>query len=110
MEIREGLLKDIEACVDRSMKKVQGDITINKMEWGEFREEIVQNFEKINYDKKCHDLLVSSGEKHGGNGTGVHMHGEQLINTGGGVSGGQGESGTHLAPISNWNSNYYRVS
>ena len=34
VEIREGLLKDIEACVDRSMKKVQGDmITINKMEW-----------------------------------------------------------------------------
>ena len=27
--------KYIEACVDRSMKKVQGDmITINKMEWG----------------------------------------------------------------------------
>ena len=83
VEIREGLLKDIEACVDRSMKKVQGDmITINKKEWGEFREEIVQNFEKINYDKKCHDLLVSSGEKHGGKGTGVHIvNEEQLINT-----------------------------
>ena len=25
VEIREGLLKDIEACVDRSMKKVQWD-------------------------------------------------------------------------------------
>ena len=98
VEIREGLLKDIEACVDRSMKKVQGDmITINKMEWGEFREEIAENFEKINYDKKCHDLLLSSGEKHGGEGIGVHMNGEQLINTGGGVAGGQGESGTHLA-------------
>ena len=98
VEIREGLLKDIEACVDRSMKKVQGDmITINKMEWGEFREEIVENFEKINYDKKCQGLLLSSGEKHGGKGTGVHMNGEQLINTGGGVAGGQGESGTHLA-------------
>ena len=47
VEIREGLLKDIEACVDRSMKKVQGDmITINKMEWGEFREEIVENLRK----------------------------------------------------------------
>ena len=81
VEIREGLLKDIEACVDRSMKKVQGDmITINKMEWGEFREEIAENFEKINYDKKCHDLLLSSGEKHGGEGTGVHMNGEQLSN------------------------------
>ena len=79
VEIREGLLKDIEACVDRSMKKVQGDmITINKMEWGEFREEIVQNLEKINYDKKCHDLLVSSGEKHGKKGTGVHMNVEKL--------------------------------
>ena len=33
-----------------------------------FRKEIVQNLEKINYDKKCHDLLVSSGEKHGGGG------------------------------------------
>ena len=98
VEIREGLLKDIEACVDRSMKKVQGDmITINKMEWGEFREEIVQNFEKINYEKKCHDLLVSSGEKHGKKGTGLHMNGEQLSNAGGGVSGGQGESGNHLA-------------
>ena len=102
VEIREGLLKDIEACVDRSMKKVQGDmITINKMEWGggEFREEIVENFGKINYDKKCHDLLLSSGEKHGGGGegTGVHNNGEQLINTRGGVAGGQGESGTHLA-------------
>ena len=98
VEIREGLLKDIEACVDRSMKKVQGDmITINKMEWGEFREEIAENFEKINYDKKCHDLLLSSGEKHGGEGTGVHMNGEQLSNAGGGVSGGQAESGTHLA-------------
>ena len=97
VEIREGLLKDIEACVDRSMNKVQGDmITINKKEWGEFKEEIVQNFEKINYDKKCHDLLVSSGEKPSGKGTGVHMNGEQFINTGGGVSGGQGESGTHL--------------
>ena len=30
-----------------------------------FRKEIVQNLEKINYDKKCHDLLVSSDEKHG---------------------------------------------
>ena len=69
VEIREGLQKGIEACIDRSMKKVPGDmITINKMEWGEFREEIVQHFEKINYDKKCHDLLVSSGEKHGGGG------------------------------------------
>ena len=86
VEIREGLLKDIEACVDRSMNKVQGDmITINKKEWGEFKEEIVQNFEKINYDKKCHDLLVSSGEKPSGKGTGVHMNGEQFINTGGGV-------------------------
>ena len=98
VEKREGLLKDIEACVDRSMKKVQGDmVNINKMEWGKFREEIVENFEKINYDKKCHDLLLSSGEKHGGEGTGVHMNGEQLINTGGGVAGGQGESGAHLA-------------
>ena len=98
VEIREGLLKDIEACVDRSMKKVQGDmITINKMEWGEFREEIVENFEKINYDKKCHDVLLSSGEKHGVERTGVHMTGEQLIETGGGVAGGQGDSGTHLA-------------
>ena len=100
VEIREGLLKDIEACVDRSMKKVQGDmITINKMEWGEVKEEIVQNFEKINYDKKCHvsiQLLVSSGEEHGGKGTGVHMNGEQLINTGGRVSGGQGERGAVL--------------
>ena len=100
VEIREGLLKDIEACVDRSMKKVQGEmITINKKEWGEFREGIVQDFEKINYDKKCHDLWVSSGEKHGEIGTGVDMTGEQLINTGGRVSGGQGESGTHLASI-----------
>ena len=98
VEIRDGLLKDIKACVDRSMKKVQGDmVAINKMEWGEFREEIVENVEKINYDKKCHDLLLSSGEKHGGEGTGVHNNGEQLINTGGGVAGGQGESGTHLA-------------
>ena len=98
VEIREGLLKDIEACVDRSTKKVQEDmISINKKNWGEFREEIVQNFEIINYDKKCHDLLVFSGEKHGGKGTRVHMNGEQLSNTGGGVSGGQGESGTHLA-------------
>ena len=39
-----------------------------------FREEIAQNFEKINCDKKCHDLLVSSGEKHGGKGTRVHMN------------------------------------
>ena len=98
VEIREGLLKDIEACVDRSMKKVQGEmIKINKMEWEEFREEIVENFEKINYDKKCHDLLLSSGEKHVGEGAGVHMNGEQLSNAGGGVSGGQAESGTHLA-------------
>ena len=74
VEIREGLLKDIEACVDRSTMKVQGEmIKINKMEWGEFREEIVENFEKINYDKKCHDLLLSSGEKHVGEGAGVHM-------------------------------------
>ena len=65
-----------------------------------FRKEIVQNLEKINYDKKCHDLLVSSGEKHGGGGgkgTGVHMNEKQLINTGGRVSGDQGESATHLA-------------
>ena len=81
VEIREGLLKDIEACVDRSMKKVQGEmIKINKIEWGEFREEIVENF-----------------EKHVGEGAGVHMDGEQLSNAGGGVSGGQAESGTHLA-------------
>ena len=43
---------------------------------------------------------MSSGEKHGGKGpkgTRVHMNGEQLSNAGGGVSGGQGESGTHLA-------------
>ena len=33
----------------------------------------------------------------GGKGTGVHMNEEQLINTGGGVSGDQGESATHLA-------------
>ena len=33
----------------------------------------------------------------GGEGTGVHMNGEQLSNVGGGVSGGQAESGTHLA-------------
>ena len=62
-----------------------------------FRKEIVQNLEKINYDKMCHDLLVSSVEKHGGEGTGVHMNEEQLINMGGGVSGDQGESATHLA-------------
>ena len=65
-----------------------------------FREEIVQNFEKINCDKKCHDLLVSSGEKHGGGGErdkGTYEYGEQLSNAGSGVSGGQGESGTHLA-------------
>ena len=97
VEIRESLIKDIEACVDRSMKKVQGDDSYKKDGMGEFKEGIVQNFEKINYDKKCHDLMVSSGEKHGGKGTGVHMNGEQLINTGGGMSGGQGESGTHLA-------------
>ena len=71
-------------------------ITINKKDWEEFREEIVQNFEKINYDKKCHDLLVPSVEKHGRKGTGVHMNGEHLVNTGGGVSGDQGENGTHL--------------
>ena len=40
---------------------------------------------------------MSSGEEPSGKGTRVHMNGEQLINTGGGVSGGQGESGTHLA-------------
>ena len=98
VEIREGLLEDIEACVDRSTRKVQEDMkTINEKDWAEFREEIVRNFEKINCDKKCHDLLVSSGEKHGGEGTGVHMNGEQLSNAGGGVSGGQAESGTHLA-------------
>ena len=33
----------------------------------------------------------------GGKGTGVHMNEEQLINMGGGVSGDQGESATHLA-------------
>ena len=60
-------------------------VIINKIEWREFREEIVQNSEKINYDKKCNDLLVSSGEKHGGKG--VHMNEEQLVNTGGRVSG-----------------------
>ena len=98
VEIREGLLKDIEACVDRSTKKVQEDMkTINEKDWGEFREEIVRNLEKINCDKKCLDLLVSSGERHVGEGTGVHMDGEQLSNAGGGVSGGQAESGTHLA-------------
>ena len=98
VEIREGLLEDIEACVDRSTRKVQEDMkTINEKDWGEFREEIVRNFEKINCDKKCHDLLVSSGEKHGGEGTGVHMNGEQLSNAGGGVSGVQAENGTHLA-------------
>ena len=98
VEIREGLLKDIEACVDRSTKKVQEDmITINEKDWGEFREEIVRNLEKINCDKKCLDLLVSSGEGYVGEGTGVHMDGEQLSNTGGGASGGQAESGTHLA-------------
>ena len=71
VEIREGLLEDIEACVDRSTRKVQEDMkTINEKDWGEFREEIVRNFEKINCDKKCHDLLVSSGEKHGGEGQG----------------------------------------
>ena len=33
VKIHEGLLKDIEACVDRSMKKVQGDmLNINKKE------------------------------------------------------------------------------
>ena len=83
VEIREGLLKDIEACVDRSAKKVQEDmITINEKDWGEFREEIVQNLEKINCDKKCLDLLVSSGEGHVREGTGVHMDGEQLSNAG----------------------------
>ena len=97
VKICEGLLEDIEACVDRSTRKVQEDMkTINEKDWGEFREEIVRNFEKINCDKKCHDLLVSSGEKHGGEGTGVHMNGEQLSNAGGGVSGGQAEIGTHL--------------
>ena len=35
MEIREGLLKDIEACVDRSTKKVHEDmITMNKKDGG----------------------------------------------------------------------------
>ena len=66
------------------------------MEWREFRWEIVLNSEKINYDKKCNDLMVSSGEKHDGKETRVHMNEEQLVNTGGRVSGGQGESGTHL--------------
>ena len=85
VEIHEGLLKGIEACVDRSTKKVQEDmITINEKDWGEFREEIVRNLEKINCDKKCLDLLVSSGEGHVGEGTGVHMDGEQLSNAGAG--------------------------
>ena len=47
VEICEGLLKDIETCVDRCMKKVHGDmVTINKNDWWEFREEIVQNLRK----------------------------------------------------------------
>ena len=98
VEIRKGLLKDIEACVSRSTMKVQEDMkTIKKKDWGEFREEIVRNLVKINCDKKVLDLLVSSGEGHVREGTGVHMDGEQLSHAGGGVSIGQGESGTHLA-------------
>ena len=83
VEIREGLQKGIEACIDRCMKKVPGDmITVNKMEWGGFREEIVQHFEKINYDKKCHDLLVRNmGERDRGTyewGT-IDKHGRRCV-------------------------------
>ena len=52
------------------------------MECGEFREEIVQNFEKINYDKKCHDLLVRNmGERDRGTyewGT-IDKHGRRCV-------------------------------
>ena len=35
---------------------------------------------------------MSLGEKHSGKGTGIHTNEEQLVNTGGVVPGGQGET------------------